>query len=93
MFSQLLTFLREWGKYGVENIMEIAGLVAGILALIVSIIAFVKANKASAKVEELEIHLEHELASNFSDSDESSSSSKKSKRGSSSSSRKKKKRR
>lgn len=57
-----------------SNIMQIIGLVAGLLALLVSLIAFLKANGLSSRIEELEDQLE-ELTHNS-----SSSSRKKKKR-------------
>lgn len=59
-----------------SNIMQIIGLVAGLLALLVSLIAFLKANGLSSRIEELEDQLE-ELTHN---SSSSSSSRKKKKR-------------
>lgn len=50
-----------------SNIMQIIGLVAGLLALLVSLIAFLKANGLSSRIEELEDQFE-ELTHNSSSS-------------------------
>ena len=49
------------------GIMEIAGLVAGILALIVSIVAYITASNTKARIDELEIHVDHEMETTFKD--------------------------
>ena len=49
------------------GIMEIAGLVAGILALGVSIVAYITASKTKVRIDELEIHVDHEMETTYKD--------------------------
>ncbi len=52
----------EWRKYVMDAIMQYVGIVASILALIISLVAFIKAGGTKGRVEYLEDRLE-ELSS------------------------------